>query len=137
MTARGKVYRRCSCRDEGGKEFGGRCPKLKSDARHGSWTLAVELPPHSDGKRRQVKRGGFATKNAAATELNKLLSTEGRGVDAVQASRLTVAEYLTSWLAGKLSLRPTTARGYAGHVAYLIPRIGHHRLSDPNPRVVL
>jgi len=32
----GRVYRRCACRGDDGKQLGTRCPKL-TNARHGTW----------------------------------------------------------------------------------------------------
>jgi integrase len=134
VSARGSVFRRCWCRGEDGRELGKNCHRLAADRRHGSWAFAVDLPPLSDGKRRQRYKTGFATRKAAGDALRKVLDAEGRGVDTVEAARLTVGQYLTEWLAGKLSLRRTTARGYAGHVAYLVPRIGHCRMSELRPK---
>ena len=99
----------------------------------GSWTFYVELPPLADGRRRQVKRSGFPTKREATAALGRVLALEGRGVDTIGGARLTVAGWLTEWLDGRASLRPTTRRVYAGHVAYLIPRIGGRRLAELRP----
>ncbi|SCF49641.1 hypothetical protein GA0070216_13630 [Micromonospora matsumotoense] len=55
---RGRVYRCCACRDSTGRLLGPRCPKL-SNARHGSWAFAVDLP--SLNKRSTMRRTGFAT----------------------------------------------------------------------------
>jgi hypothetical protein len=33
-----KLYRRCGCRDEHGRQLGSACPKLKTDPKHGTWT---------------------------------------------------------------------------------------------------
>jgi integrase len=47
---------------------------------------------------------------------------------------LTVAEYLSEWLAGKQSLRPSTHASYAAHVRlYLVPCLGRIRLVDLRP----
>ncbi|GAA1908192.1 hypothetical protein GCM10009753_44180 [Streptantibioticus ferralitis] len=43
-TTRGRVYRRCGCRDQQRKQLGARCPKLAADPDHGTWTFAVGLP---------------------------------------------------------------------------------------------
>ena len=134
MSARGSVFRRCSCRDESGRELGKRCPRL-AERGHGTWSFTVELPPLSNGKRRQVKRGGFSTKGAATAELNRLLGQEGRGVDTLSGARMTVEVWLRQWLAGKGDVRATTERGYRGHVEnYLIPKLGHHRLAELRPQ---
>lgn len=137
MSARGSVFRRCSCRSGDGRELGRRCPRLASDRRHGTWTFSVELPVRANGKRRQVKRGGFPTRADAADALGRVLQEESRGVDTIAAGRLTVGEWLTAWLDGKADIRPTTLRVYRGHVdAYLVPQLGRYRLSELRPQHV-
>ena len=62
-THRGRVYRRCACH-HAGKQLGARCPELTSNARHGTWTFAVDMPSLT-GKRATMRRGGYATRKAA------------------------------------------------------------------------
>lgn len=132
MTARSsttKISKRCACApsyDEGRRVP---CPRLR-EARHGSWGFVVDLGT-SDGKRRQVRRGGFATKAEAGRELIRL---QGRVEDGTyaDAGRLTVAAFLTGWLAAKgaAGTRPKTMASYVSHAdRFLIPRLGHLRLS--------
>lgn len=46
----------------------------------------------------------------------------------------TVGEYLTQWLRGKRSLKPSTQLSYAGHVdRYLVPELGTMHLADLTP----
>ena len=59
-------YRRCKCRDQNGREFGARCPKLRR--RDGTWNPAhgtvhgqLELPPAPGGSRMTRPFGGFRT----------------------------------------------------------------------------
>jgi integrase len=99
----------------------------------GTWGFYVELPPLADGKRRQVKRGGFRTKAAATDALGRVLSLERRGVDTVAGGNMTTGAWLTEWLDSKAALRPTTDRIYRAHLDYLIPRIGGRRLSELRP----
>jgi integrase len=49
---RGRVYRRCACRDDAGDQLGPHCPKLTNRS-HGRWSYAVDLAP-VDGKRQTV-----------------------------------------------------------------------------------
>jgi hypothetical protein len=61
---RGSVYRRCGCRDKAtGRLLGARCPGLRS-REHGSWYFRADLPS-ATGERHRVRRGGFATQDAA------------------------------------------------------------------------
>ena len=68
----GSVYKRCTC-TEGGKRLGARCPKLRRaggfNPHHGSWGYQLELPPETPGgRRRQLRRSGFDSREAAAAE---------------------------------------------------------------------
>ena len=105
-THRGRVYRRCACR-HAGKQLGARCPELTSNARHGTWTFAVDMPSLT-GKRATMRRGGYATRKAATAALTRVLDCERSGI--WLDDRQTVADYLTTWLAEKSrTLKPTTA----------------------------
>lgn len=77
---RGRVYRRCDCRDANGKQFGARCPKLNRNTRHGSWAYAVDFPS-ANGRRRQQCRSGFPTRKAARQALEHALECERTGLD--------------------------------------------------------
>jgi integrase len=74
--ADGNTFKRCSCRDGNGKAYGQKCPQLRRangawNARHGSWYYQLELPASCDGRRRgPLRRGGFATQDQAAAELD-------------------------------------------------------------------
>jgi hypothetical protein len=63
-VSKGRVYRRCSCRDDDGRQLGARCPLPISDRKHGSWTFAVDVPS-VNSRRRTMRRGGYPTKGAA------------------------------------------------------------------------
>jgi integrase len=115
----GSVYRRCGCRDEStGKLLGARCPGLRSAA-HGSWYFSAGLPSAS-GERRRVRRGGFATGEAAIVALEALTSPA-----AAPEPGLTTGEWLGRWLASRVSLCASTSRSCGAHVrSYLIPYLG-------------
>jgi integrase len=120
----GSVYRRCGCRDEStGRLLGAGCPGLESPG-HGSWYFSAELPSPS-GERRRVRKGGVATREAAAAALQALVSP------VVPEPGLTTGEWLGRWLESRVSLRPSTRRGYAAHVrGYLVPYLGAIPLAD-------
>src|SRR4051794_16382286 len=118
---RGSVKRRCACRDELGRQLGQKCPKLKA-ANHGRWQYAVELAGPA-GKRLRYRKGGFATKNEAEAALRALLARldEGDEID----TRTTVDAFITTWLAGKASLRPTSRLAYESAIRnYIRPHLG-------------
>lgn len=107
---RGRVYRRCACRDATGKQLGARCPKL-AGARHGRWAFAVDMPS-LDGRRRTKRRSGFSTRAAAQAALGKVLEYERTGI--VTNDKQTVADYLAEWLHDKTpALKSTTTARYA------------------------
>ncbi|MGW1680915.1 site-specific integrase [Saccharopolyspora sp. NPDC002376] len=123
---RGRVYRRCGCRDQDGQQLGPHCPKLAA-GKHGTWAFAVDLPSIT-GRRRTLRRSGYDTRAHALAELNRVLACERSGV-AID-DRQTVADYLTDWLATKtLTLKPTTIARYTDYIIKnLIPALGEIRL---------
>ncbi|MGW2329578.1 tyrosine-type recombinase/integrase [Streptomyces sp. NPDC001700] len=128
-TARGRVYRRCGCRDQQDKQLGSRCPRLPGESDHGTWTFAVDLPSPAH-RRRTVRRGGFPTQHDASDALERLVASDGNGFFA--DPNQTVGDYLTAWLQAKaMTLKPTTMARYRAYVqADLIPALGHIKLDD-------
>jgi integrase len=132
------IYKRCKCRDDDGKERGADCPDLKRrdgawNPRHGTWYFALELPPGPGGKRRpRLRRGGFATREAAEAARDQAKEKLRHGAD--PAVRVTMEKYLADWLAGRVDLKPTTRHNYAVSIGtYLIPLLGHVRLNELQP----
>ena len=129
-THRGRVYRRCACR-RAGRQLGARCPELTSNARHGTWTFAVDMPSLT-GKRATMRRGGYPTRKAATAALTRVLECERAGI--WLDDRQTVADYLATWLAEKSrTLKPTTAAVYTDYINKdLVPAFGAVRLEKLN-----
>jgi hypothetical protein len=125
---RGRVYRRCACRDTTGKQHGARCPEL-TNRRHGRWAFAVDLPT-IDGRRTTLRRCGFPTQAKARTALHRVLACQQAGIHV--DDRQTVAEYLEAWLEVKQrSLKPTTMARYLDYVHKdLVPALGAIRLEE-------
>lgn len=125
----GRVYRRCSCRGENGKQLGARCPELAANSKHGRWTFAVDMP-NLDGRRKTLRRGGYPTRSAASRALAGVRARYGAGVTV--DDRESLAEYLTAWLHGRRhKLKPTTLHSYRGYVVNdLIPALGTIRLEQ-------
>jgi integrase len=123
---RGRVYRRCGCRDSYGKQLGTRCPKL-TNPRHGTWTFAVDKPSIDD-KRRTMRRSGYSTKAEAAEALSNVLQCERAGVQLDDTE--TVAQYLNTWFDTKSrNLKPNTVVRYSDYIDKdLTPAIGAVRL---------
>lgn len=128
---RGRVYRRCACRGADGKQLGARCPTLKTVARHGNWTFAVDMPALA-GKRSTLRRGGYPTRAAAVAGLDHVLQCERSGI--VFDDTETVAAYLSAWLHEKSrSLKATTLAIYTDYVEKdLAPALGALRLEKLN-----
>src|SRR5215469_720332 len=127
MACRGRVYRRCGCIDRvTGRQLGQRCPRL-AGGRHGSWYVRLDLPAGSDGRRRRIRRGGYASRRAAAAVLAAL-----RGPGPAEPGRaVTTGEWLEHWLASRTSPAASTVRSYAGHVRlYLKPYLGQVVLAE-------
>jgi len=122
----GRVYRRCGCRTDG-KLVGARCPLLKSDGKHGTWTFAVDLKS-LDGHRKTLRRGGFSTERKAKEELKKV--TDRARTSVKNDDRETVAQYLPKWkLAMRHKLKPKTLHQYGLYLDNdLIPALGTIKL---------
>ena len=86
-----------------------------------------------DGGRAQQQRT-FATRREASQWLAEM-RLERRDPLAVSQSP-TLASYLQQWLAGRRSLRPTTARSYRDALAPVVRRLGDMRLSALSKRDV-
>lgn len=95
----------------------------------GTWTFVLDGPRGLDGKRKQVTRGGFATKGDALSALREQ-ADRLRGSEP-GAGRQTVAAYLEDWLDGKRALRLSSRAAYCSHLdLYLRPVLGHLRLGE-------
>ncbi|WP_052509219.1 hypothetical protein [Kitasatospora griseola] len=123
IPKRGRVYRRCGCRDVRRRQLGTSCPRLATDANHGSWAFAVDVPS-LDGRRRTMRRSGFPDEAEARITLRQF--SQGLALGVVIDPRQTTAEYLRSWLDEKgLYLKPTTMARYRDYVEQdLVPALG-------------
>jgi integrase len=130
------LYRRCGCRDENGKQLGQSCPKLKSDAKHGSWAyyLSHGSDPRTQ-KRRQFHKAGFATRREAASAIAELKTRLDNGTYLKPTNR-TLGEYALEWLPRRehsdKGLRATTVAGYEYYIREDIARstLGGMKLAD-------
>jgi integrase len=129
---RGRVYRRCACRDTDGRQFGARCPELVH-RRHGRWAFAVDLPI-LNGHRKTLRRCGFPTQVEARAALHHVLACEHAGIHT--DDRQTLTDYLETWLEFKQrTLKPTTMARYIDYVRKDIsPALGTTRLEELSHR---
>ncbi|KAB8182643.1 hypothetical protein FH608_050010 [Nonomuraea phyllanthi] len=119
---------RCGCSDEvSGRRLGGRCGRL-TEVGHGSWYFAVQVVEAS-GRPERVRRGGFASAEAARCAGRELLIAE---VDGPLSAGCTVGQWLRYWLSVVgVRLRPTTHRAYRDHVRlHLVSYLGRVKLAE-------
>lgn len=100
---------------------------------HGSWAFTIDVGADPDtGKRKQIMRSGFRTRDEAESELTETLSALNSGVW-TDDKGITVGEWLQQWLA-ETELRaasPKTLANYRGHVRDLwLPQVGRLKLRD-------
>lgn len=118
----GRVFRRCMTCGKRVEER--RCAACGSE--RASWAYVVDIAP-SGAPRDQRTKGGFATKALAVGAMHGLQASAASG-SFVEPSRVTVAQYLETWLQ---TVRPPIVRGatwisYEGAVRrHIIPRIGN------------
>lgn len=96
-----------------------------------SYRVRVEYPRDPVTGRRVVRSETFPTEAAAESRLIDWLKEIKDGTT-VDATRITVADYLDHWLAtyAATHCRPATLRSYQGHINHhLIPALGHIRLA--------
>ncbi|MBW4813452.1 site-specific integrase [Rhodococcus qingshengii] len=137
MAGLGAIRKRCGCRDEDGNQLGTRCPQLKRknggwSATHGlfSWHLGVTDPT---GKRRQLSRSGYATKEDAQDALDKVRQQYAQGI--IVTDRQTLATYLDDWMVQKRGhLKAGTISQYEGLIArVIVPHLGSIKIDELRP----
>lgn len=129
---KGSVTKRCGC----APTLNARGERIACKLRHGSWYFVADAGTDPTTKRRrQLKRGGFATKAEAEVALAEALDAANKGRTA-HDGRQTVETFLARWLDDKArhGARPTTLRSYRSHVQrFIVPAIGAVRLRDLRP----
>ncbi|GGQ23720.1 site-specific integrase [Streptosporangium pseudovulgare] len=86
---KGSTFKRCKCRGDDGRELGAKCPELRRkngswNPSHGSWYGKAELPAAPDGKRVDLRVGGFRTEAELANffeDALRLISIPDSGPD--------------------------------------------------------
>lgn len=95
MNSLAGVFKRCGCRSpETRRPLGAACPDLVREG-HGSWYYRLEVAPWPDGRRRQLRRGGFATALAARGERDQFGASGGQGPE---DPTMTIEQWLRLWL---------------------------------------
>lgn len=105
----------------------------QKDEATGTWWFVADVGRGPDGKRRQARRRGFATKKEAQAELDGLRMGV-RGSTYVALQKTTLAEYLDGWLISLESVqgrRPSTVASYRRNLTnHVIPVLGGVKLQD-------
>lgn len=88
------------------------------------WYFIADIAPEG-ADRKQVKRGGFATKSDAQVALTELLNKVNEGVYA-EPTKQNVREFVDDWLAAIAStIRPSTLASYRRNLTqHVVPTIG-------------
>ncbi len=100
--------------------------------RASSWRFFIYVDdPDRRGKKKQVWRCGFQSKDEAIHAREEELRDLERGI-VVDRKEEKLKSYINKWLNDrKKSLKPSTLRGYKENIdLYIIPNLGHLRLSD-------
>ena len=123
--SKGRVFARCGCRDETGRQLGASCPLLGSTG-HGSWTFEVRVS--APAGRRRVRRGGH---DSAAHAHRALAAYRRRDAQCAVAGSWSTGAWLTDWLSTHRAIRASTRRSYAGHLSlYFLPILGRIPLDE-------
>lgn len=117
----GRVYRRCTqCRRTVKHR---RCENPDCSGTRVVWAFTVDVGHGGDGKRRQVLRSGFASRDEAEGALADLVAARRNGY--TPTKDLTVADYLLDRWLPRTRTSVKTRHDRETHMrAYVIPRVG-------------
>ena len=89
-----------------------------------TWRIRWDAGVKPNGQRDQRSKAGFRTRREAEAAKSVMEDLVRRG-QLLDASKLTVGQFLEGWLASKRNIRPSTLRSYEGHVrVHIAPHIG-------------
>jgi len=98
------------------------------------WMFMIDLPPAADGRRRQLKRKGFRTNDAALDAERAARAAYG---NADLAADGCLATELENWLAEReLDLEPTTISNYRDMIGYIRPHLGARQAYSLDKRAI-
>lgn len=128
MKSAGQVFQRQSAKSKG---------KSKPVYIYG---FVLDAGKDEDGKRRQIRRSGFATKREAQDALMEALrqqETPAAIEQEPEAPGRTFGEFITEWLNDPArAVTPRTLEQYQQSAAYLTRPLGEMPLSQVTPRVL-
>ena len=95
-------------------------------AKKNPWFFQFYTGEIINGKRERIKKRGFRTKKEADAAMVKAKAELERG-EFVKGKKITVAEYMNSWLDNKQDLNTVTRELYESYLRiHIIPDLGHH-----------
>ena len=110
---------------------------VRTRKRGKTWSYSFDIEPGENGKRRMKEKGGFATKADAYTAGVAAYNDWKNGNIGLTTEKITVAQYITSWLEKrKLDLKPTTQSTYNYHAKMITQYLGNIILQELKPRDV-
>lgn len=125
----GRVFRRCTACRQTVKHR--RCENPHCTGTRVVWTFVVDVGHGGDGKRRQVLRSGFTSKDDAEEALADLIAARRTGYTPTRD--VTVTEYLLDrWLPRTRTSEKTRHDRETHMRAYVTPRIGNLQLQVLN-----
>ena len=130
---KGSTFKRCTCP----AKYNAKGVRLNCPKKHGSWSYIADVGvDEATGKRKQAKRGGFPTQEAAQEALNELLAKLQQG-SYVPDAGITVGAWLEQWIDERENakrVRDSTVTAYRSHIRlYLAPKLGRTKLRDLRP----
>lgn len=111
---------------------------VKKRKDRGYWEFVFDLEKGPDDKRRQVKKGGYATKRLAEEAEAEERGRQNLGL-AIASEKLTVREYLAGWMEHKKPprLEESTWLRYEQLLRlHLLPMLGSTELRKLRPRAI-
>jgi integrase len=99
----------------------------------GHWAIILDTRDPCTGKRKRRWHSFQGTKRQAQVEQARLVTEAERGTS-LEPSRVTVGEYIERWLEHvQTQVSPSSHKTYGTMLAYMLPTIGHIRLSKLRP----
>lgn len=111
--------------------------KIYTRFRGKSWYYSFDASFATGGRRKRIEKGGFKTEKEALREGTTALTSLLHGNIALVSEKISVKEYLESWLEIKKGeVRPKTYSNYAYYASSILPMLGEKPLQSTRPRDV-
>jgi integrase len=112
VTARGRAYKRCGCKDpETGRQLGARCPDLRK-RHHGTWAIEVRIDTTARQAAR-LHRSGFARSEDAEAALDQIYDLVRLADDDMTRAKIGDLIFASTERGGKLPGLETVRRRLA------------------------